>query len=571
VSVRKQGQDGIHVVGEDHPNNILLNRMFHRLSEAFEEGFADLDDKPIHKRKTERLLQRNITPSLSGFALFDKEIKEGWENVSPNQFPYPSAPMDPKTEAGKELATKLGGVDSVKSHYDAMVRMAKDDTQLNIKRKDEVKKVYGIEVPNPSAASIPGPTQVYAVGNAYVYTMDQAPQICAKYGGKVATTAQLEDAQKHGADWCYSGWVAEGGGKWPITVSPIGGCGGRQGIIHWTPYYPEYGWDGHRAGVNCYGPKPRPDQKTEDFIWPFNGTMWDQPTEQTYVTIPSGYLETSGPQPACFYGLSPDQAKKNCDRLGSQCVGFSYSKDGAGHGCYKGNHDAGLNGNSAYMGYVKTPISNVDRKVIVDELSWLDFFQRVDSNFKMVISGSGRDRQIQLNSASVYSSNTVLWASSPIQNYDGFIVEFEIFISNASADGVSFNVGSTYKTLFGEGPNPPAVSISFHLYWPHRVPGIYLLDSGTGWPGKYLGFFRANLGTSSWVPVRIIYSRRGPVTWSIYYNNQNIINHYDPNNNDWVVNRSGNFCGFASRTGGATHDSYIRRFRLSVDTMTDSM
>jgi hypothetical protein len=66
-------------------------------------------------------------------------------------------------------------------------------------------------------------------------------------------------------------------------------------------------------------------------------------------------LETSGPQPACFNGLSPDQAKAACDRLGGQCAGFSYSKDGAGSGCYKGNHGGGLNTNGAHMGYVKIP------------------------------------------------------------------------------------------------------------------------------------------------------------------------------------------------------------------------
>jgi hypothetical protein len=319
----------------------------HRLSEAFEDSSIDTS-KEMKKQHT-------LSTSLSGFARFNKEIKEGWQNASPNQYPYPSAPMDPKTEEGKKYADSLGGVDAVKGHFDATFRQAQDNTKLNSGRREEVKKVYGVEVPNPSAASIPGPEQVYAVGNAYIYTREQAPQICAKYGGKVATSKQLEDAQQMGANWCYSGWVAEGDGKWPITTQPIGGCGGRQGIIHWTPYAPQYGWHGNTAGVNCYGRKPRPDQKTEDYIWPFNEDMWDQPSEPTYITVKSGYLESSGPQPACFSGLSPDQAKKNCDRLGSQCVGFSYSKDGGGHGCYKGNHSAGINGNSAYMGYVKVP------------------------------------------------------------------------------------------------------------------------------------------------------------------------------------------------------------------------
>ena len=175
--------------------------------------------------------------------------------------------------------------------------------------------------------------------------------MCARYGATVATTAQLQDAYAHGADWCFSGWVADGGGKWPITTSVVGGCGGRTGIIEWTP-------DSQKAGVNCYGPKPGITDPSAGSILSFNAQMWDRPTDPTYLTIPSGYLETTGPSPSCFSGLSLDDAQKGCNALGAQCVGFSYSKDGSGNGCYKGNHNAGINGNPAYMGYVKIPVAN---------------------------------------------------------------------------------------------------------------------------------------------------------------------------------------------------------------------
>jgi hypothetical protein len=321
----------------------------HRLSEAFEDSVIDLSKK---KRESAR-----VSASLSGFATFSKEIHEGWENLTPNLFGYLNTPLDPQTETGKQIAKELGGVEEVKKHYDNILRVAKDDTKMNATRNKEVKQVYGIDVPNPSTAKVPGPTQVYAVGNSYIYTKEQASQICAKYGGHVATSKQLEEAQQMGANWCYSGWVREGTGKWPITTQPIGGCGGRQGIIEWTPYAPQYGWHGKTAGINCYGPKPRPDEKTGEYIWPFNDTLWDQPAEKTYITVPSGYLESSGPSPGCFNNISPQQAQKTCDRLGAQCVGFNYSKDGTGSGCYKGNHAGGMNDNPNYTGYVKIPAS----------------------------------------------------------------------------------------------------------------------------------------------------------------------------------------------------------------------
>ena len=268
-----------------------------------------------------------------------------------NTYSYPQAPLDPQTPAGLALGQGLGGVEAVKARYDEIHRRANDNTKENSARAVDIKQVYGVDLPPPSSSAIPGPTQVYAVGPNYRFTKAEAPGVCAQYGGKVATTAQLEEAQRAGADWCFSGWVADGDGKWPITTNPIPGCG-WMGINAWT-------WqDGAgipKAGVNCYGPKPRPTDVATGVIKPFNGDMWDQPTEKTYITVPSGYLETTGPQPTCFSGLSPDDAKKGCDRLGGQCVGFSYSKDGGGHGCYKGNHAAGLNRNGAYMGYVKVP------------------------------------------------------------------------------------------------------------------------------------------------------------------------------------------------------------------------
>jgi hypothetical protein len=310
--------------------------MFHRLSEAFEEGFTKKDNK--------------TSKTLSGFASFDKEIHEGWQNAAPNQFPYPNTPLDPKTDMGLHVGKNLGGVDAVKWKYDLTIRNARNDSQLNQDRATDVKDTYGIHLPNPSSSKITGATQVFAVGPDYRYTQAEAPEVCSRYGAVVATTAQLEQAQRSGADWCFSGWVKEGSGKWPITTSAVWGCGWR-GIMNWTP-----DWSNPpRAGVNCYGPKPRPDEVKKGEILPFNGTLWDQPTEKTYITVDSGYMETTGHH-HCFYGLSPDEAKKNCDRLGSQCMGFSYIKDGTGFGCYKGNHDAGLNTNAAYMGYVKVPV-----------------------------------------------------------------------------------------------------------------------------------------------------------------------------------------------------------------------
>ena len=280
-----------------------------------------------------------------------------------NTFCKPGTSMDPSTPSGFKLVENKGGISAVKQYYNEIQRTANDDSLSNTEREDAIQKCYGITLDPVVDNATPGPKQVFAVGPGYDYTRDQAASICNQYGAQVATKAQLKEAQRNGADWCFSAWVQDSTtGQWPITTSVIGGCGGRQGIIEWTP-------DNKKAGVNCYGNKPAITTVDPGIVKPFNQQSWSQPTltgregfenqedfRNFYSQVESGYLETAGDQPSCFGGLSPEQAQDHCDRLGGGCVGFSYAKDGSGGGCFKGNHNAGLNGNPAYMGYVKLPI-----------------------------------------------------------------------------------------------------------------------------------------------------------------------------------------------------------------------
>ena len=314
-------------------------------------------------------------------SFFKNENVKPYESVDPftnSTYNYPNTAIDPSTDAGMKFAQSLGGMDNIKQTYDHINRLANDNTKTNIQRSDAVKKAYNVDLKPATIKLRPGEPQVFPVGPGYQYTFQEAPAVCAKYGAKVATTAQLEEAQRNGADWCFSGWVTEGQGKWPINLTPIPGCGERTGIIEWTP--------GDRAGVNCYGPKPDMNEPgVQNTIGPFNQQMWSKPPPSdtpTYLTIPSGYLETNGPQPSCFGGLSPEQAQQQCNALGAACVGFSYSKNGNGGGCYKGNHNAGIQPNPAYMGYVKinsSPLNAVVTgryiKLQYSRVDWLNLVQ----------------------------------------------------------------------------------------------------------------------------------------------------------------------------------------------------
>lgn len=205
-------------------------------------------------------------------------------------------------------------------------------------------------------------------------------------------------------------------------------------------------------------------------------------------------------------------------------------------------------------------INNRYKTVIMHAYNWYSLFNRINSNFTITQSGSDPDVQLQMNSSATGSSNTTLWYSQRIQNYSQFVAEFEIYMSDG-ADGSSFNVGfnSTTSGLWGEGPNAPAFCLTFHV-WQSRTDGIYLFDSG----GNQVGFYQYAVGENVWRPVRVLYTRSTTNTWQIFFNNTNIINYSNAGNESWVTSTSGAVFGFGSRTGGVTHNFYIRRFTLNV-------
>lgn len=63
----------------------------------------------------------------------------------------------------------------------------------------------------------------------------------------LATTEQLAEAQAAGAQWCSTGWAADGIRRYPMQVT-ASGCGSK-GIQTW-------GNDGGKGNVLVYGVKP---------------------------------------------------------------------------------------------------------------------------------------------------------------------------------------------------------------------------------------------------------------------------------------------------------------------------
>ena len=130
------------------------------------------------------------------------------------------------------------------------------------------------------------PQEVFHL-SGYNKTLADAPALCQKLGARVATYAELDEAQKNGANWCSSGWVSDRGnrnGFYPITYDIMGGCGnGRSGIIDWIGNDAWFGGSGKgfRAGVNCFGNKPEQAAITRAILpdntaLPFNKNQWSR-------------------------------------------------------------------------------------------------------------------------------------------------------------------------------------------------------------------------------------------------------------------------------------------------------
>lgn len=142
------------------------------------------------------------------------------------------------------------------------------DKLLGRKDEDEEKQTTTNEAKEPEEREKEEKEklEVYHVsGNphAYAWGVDDAHGVCTRYGGTMATKAQVEAAQKKGAQWCSTGWTKDGGnthGMYPMQQK-LPGCG-APGMNFFTP-------DNRKAGVNCYGVRPS-EAKQGHNILPFS-------------------------------------------------------------------------------------------------------------------------------------------------------------------------------------------------------------------------------------------------------------------------------------------------------------
>jgi len=206
------------------------------------------------------------------------------------------APLNPDgsvNQANANAANARGNRPAIRAYFNGFFDRTRD-TKFDVQAA-AMRDCYGANIrpppqdardcpaPNPTDFQCFGPSKLarpevywFDPNDSYSVTRAEAAAVCARFNARVATTEELADAQRQGADWCATGWVVgSDGAQYPITTSTQGGCGnGRTGVMTWTPGY-------KTAGINCYGRKP---PKGTPGVRAFNASQWNNPN-----VLPPGY------------------------------------------------------------------------------------------------------------------------------------------------------------------------------------------------------------------------------------------------------------------------------------------
>ncbi len=181
------------------------------------------------------------------------------------QYCTPDGRLNPAKSEAATKARATGTIAGVKQLYDNAHRTANNNALTNEQRQEAIRDCYGDTIR-------PKDAEVYIVGPGYDYSHEEAAGVCAKYGGQVATKADVESAWRAGANWCFTGWVSDQEEAiYPINEQTVSGCAGRPMVASWTPPF-------KKAGVTCFGPKPARGAVKEGVIIPFNvpKNVWNQ-------------------------------------------------------------------------------------------------------------------------------------------------------------------------------------------------------------------------------------------------------------------------------------------------------
>jgi hypothetical protein len=168
-----------------------------------------------------------------------------------------------------------------------------------------------------------------------------------------------------------------------------------------------------------------------------------------------------------------------------------------------------------------------------------------NSWYSPVLSGTDPLKQLQLTPGSGSVGTYCKVTNQPVMNYNSFTLTFGLFCTNT-------NNGDYITLYFGSGAYQ--VQFNFEIYY---YQGIRLsttnvtnaVSSATNW------------FNSTWNNIRIVYNRSATNTWTLFFNETQIIQYSDPN---WYKTPGGEW-GFNAFNGDAHFSSYIRQLEMKIN------
>jgi hypothetical protein len=166
------------------------------------------------------------------------------------------------------------------------------------------------------------------------------------------------------------------------------------------------------------------------------------------------------------------------------------------------------------------------------------------ASFNPVLSGSDPLKQLQLSNSTTWVSTYCNVTGQPVMNYSSFTFSFQLYCANTGS-------GDSLTLYFGSGGYQ--VTFAFEIYY---YQGIRLSTSSVGNAVSSA----TNWYNSAWNDVRVVYNHGPTNTWTLFFNETQVIQYSDPN---WY-NVSGGTWGFNTFNGGAVFTSYIRQLEMTI-------
>jgi hypothetical protein len=185
----------------------------------------------------------------------------------------------------------------------------------------------------------------------------------------------------------------------------------------------------------------------------------------------------------------------------------------------------------------------------VNQKNWYNVmtYGVTSGSFTPILTQSDPFKQLQLTNGTTSNINNYCNVTGqPVMNYSSFTLSFQLYATNV-------NNGDYLNLLFGAGGY--GVVFAFQIL---SYQGIRLSTSNV----SNAVVSATNWYNSTWNDIRIVYNRSGTNTWTMFFNETQIIQYSDPN---WASSLPGSTWGFDAANSTARFDSYIRQLEMTIE------